>query len=262
MFSEELEELIEIAIADGELSEKKRQILFKRAASEGIDLDEFEMILDSRLSKKRKSLGLGTAPSMQTPPIPPVLPQVPVQHNANQKVGGINKCPNCGAVVVTGSLQCGECGLTFVNMQGNNSVRRFAEMIREIEVRHTTSNAGNGGVLNSLSKTLGSSSRKDEIISAIDTFPIPNSKEDLLEFLCFLKPKAEKNKGNAFSKGMLNLVTYGAYGALSKDKIVIAYKAKYEECLSKARFFLSQDPTFEAQLINSGILQPNKKKRF
>ena len=259
MFSEELEELIEIAIADGELTEKKRQILFKRAISEGIDLDEFEMILDSRLSKKRKSLGLGSAPSMQAPPMPP---QVPVQPNDSQKVGGINKCPNCGAVVVTGTLQCVECGFTFVNMQGNNSVRRFADMIREIEARHTTSNAGNADVINTLTKTLGSSSRKDEIISAIDTFPIPNSKEDLLEFLCFLKPKAEKNKGNAFSKGMLNLVTYGAYGALSKDKIAIAYRAKYEECLNKARFFLAQDPEFERQLIDSGILQPTKKKRF
>ena len=143
-------------------------------------------------------------------------------------------------------------------------MQRFADMIREIENRHTTSNPGygNGNILNTLTKSLGSSSRKDEIVSAIDTFPIPNSKEDLLEFLCFLKPKAEKDKGNGFSKGMLNLVTYGAYGALSKDRIVIAYRAKYEECLNKAKFFLSQDPEFEDRLISSGILPPKKKKFF
>ena len=261
MFSEELEELIEIAIADGELTDKKRQIIFKRGASEGVDLDELEMILDSRLAKKRKSLGLGNAHSTQVPPMPQ---PAPVHQNVNQKVGGINKCPACGAEVVTGSLQCVECGHTFVNVQGNNSVQRFADMIREIESKHTTSNSGNGkdGMFNTLTKTLGSSSRKDEIISAIDTFPIPNSKEDLLEFLCFLKPKAEKNSGNGFSKGMLNVVTYGAYGAMSKDRIAIAYKAKYEECLNKAKFFLSQDPKFEEQLINSGIMPPKKKKLF
>lgn len=259
MFSEALEELISIGIADGELTDKKRQIIFKRASAEGVDLDELEMILESRLSKQRKSLGLGSAPAMQAPPTPQ---QAPVQTNVNQKVGGINKCPACGAEVVTGTLECSECGHTFVNMQGNNSVQRFADMIREIESRHTTSSVGNGNMLNTLTKTLGSSSRKDEIISAIDTFPIPNSKEDLLEFLCFLKPKAEKNKGNGFSKGMLNVVTYGAYGAMSKDRIAIAYRAKYEECLNKAQFFLSQDPKFEEQLINCGILPPKKKKLF
>ena len=45
MYSEELENLIEAALADGELTEKEKQILFKKAQGYGIDLDEFVRII-------------------------------------------------------------------------------------------------------------------------------------------------------------------------------------------------------------------------
>lgn len=57
MYSKELEELMAVAIDSGELSDKKRQILIKRAISEGIDVDEFEMVLDHRLAMIQKELG-------------------------------------------------------------------------------------------------------------------------------------------------------------------------------------------------------------
>jgi hypothetical protein len=54
MYSEKLEKLINIALADGVLTEKEKQILFKNAEAEGIDLDEFEMVLDARLYEKQQ----------------------------------------------------------------------------------------------------------------------------------------------------------------------------------------------------------------
>ncbi|MDR1631664.1 MAG: hypothetical protein LBR97_02095, partial [Dysgonamonadaceae bacterium] len=54
MYSEKLEELINHALADGVLTEKEKQILFKNAEAEGIDLDEFEMVLDARLYEKQQ----------------------------------------------------------------------------------------------------------------------------------------------------------------------------------------------------------------
>ena len=55
MFSDELEMLIEAAIADGEISEKERSILHKRALAEGVDPDELDMIVDARIAKAKKS---------------------------------------------------------------------------------------------------------------------------------------------------------------------------------------------------------------
>lgn len=51
MFSEELEMLIGAALADGQITDKERAVLHKRALAEGMDPDEFDMILDARLSK-------------------------------------------------------------------------------------------------------------------------------------------------------------------------------------------------------------------
>jgi hypothetical protein len=49
MYSEKLEKLISIALADGVLTDKGKQILMKTAEAEGIDSDEFEMVLEARL---------------------------------------------------------------------------------------------------------------------------------------------------------------------------------------------------------------------
>lgn len=53
--SKELQKLIEIAVADGQISEKEKKVLLKRAIEEGVDKDEFEMYLDSLLLKPKKS---------------------------------------------------------------------------------------------------------------------------------------------------------------------------------------------------------------
>ena len=55
MYNERLEQLIDAALADGELTEKEKQILFKKAQEMGVDLDEFEMVLDARLVKLKKA---------------------------------------------------------------------------------------------------------------------------------------------------------------------------------------------------------------
>ena len=41
----ELEKLIDLALADGILTDKERAVLQKKAESLGVDQDEFEMIL-------------------------------------------------------------------------------------------------------------------------------------------------------------------------------------------------------------------------
>lgn len=49
LFSDGLEELIYAAIATGEVTDKKREIILRRAIKEGEDPDEVEMILDARI---------------------------------------------------------------------------------------------------------------------------------------------------------------------------------------------------------------------
>ena len=49
MYNEQIEKLINIALSDGTITEKEKQILYRKAQAAGIDLDEFEMVLDARL---------------------------------------------------------------------------------------------------------------------------------------------------------------------------------------------------------------------
>jgi hypothetical protein len=49
LYDSQMEKLIDLALVDGELTEKKKQILFKRAEEKGIDLDEFEMVIDAKI---------------------------------------------------------------------------------------------------------------------------------------------------------------------------------------------------------------------
>ncbi len=51
MYNEQLEKLIEMALMDGQLTDKEKQTLFKKAESFGVDLDEFEMYIDTKLSQ-------------------------------------------------------------------------------------------------------------------------------------------------------------------------------------------------------------------
>ena len=60
MYNEQIENLIQLALADGELTEKEKQILFKKAEAVGIDLDEFEMVLDAKLFEKQQSIKAAT----------------------------------------------------------------------------------------------------------------------------------------------------------------------------------------------------------
>ena len=52
MYDPHLEKLIEIALEDGVLTDKERSVLFKKAQLLGIDSDEFEMVLESRLKSR------------------------------------------------------------------------------------------------------------------------------------------------------------------------------------------------------------------
>ena len=66
MYNEQIEKLIEMALMDGELTEKEKQVLFKKAEAMGIDLDEFEMVLDAKLFEKKQAMQASAPPPAYT----------------------------------------------------------------------------------------------------------------------------------------------------------------------------------------------------
>lgn len=268
MFSDRIEDLIEIAIADGDLTPRKKQLLLKHAADEGLDIDEFQMIIDFRVTKKRKELGLSGAP-VPPPSAPPVIP-MPSQAVSESKHGTVKKCPSCGAPIQSGTIKCEECGHTFTNVAATLSRVRFANTLLEIDTKYNQlegerkrNNKQKGFLQNIASQLLEedySVDRFQEKKTFIETFPIPNSKEDLIDFLCFMKSKGcLSEKKSAFKTFMRVDQTE----AKEYDELFPIYQMKYEECLSKASLFLKDDPQFATLLEQNGIaIGPSNKKKF
>lgn len=174
MYNEKIESLIKAALADGMLTEKEKQILFKRAAAEGIDLDEFEMILDARIMESKKSDKV----------------------NKNQ----IDKCPACGALRPAFAATCPECGYEFRDSKSHvvsDLSNKLEEILKVAETKDWADHSFGGAFDN---PGYQDTHRNKWVVSQqreiIDNFPIPHTKEDVLELLYFIHPKVigERNR--------------------------------------------------------------------
>ena len=204
MYNDQIENLINLALADGELKEKEKQILFKKAEAAGIDLDEFEMVLEAKLHEKQQTVK-AAAPSVAAP--------------KSDKLGDVRKCPACGAIAETFATKCSDCGTEFRNIEASQNIIKFFEKLDEVESSRKdsiyentdTSNTGIGTILKYLffwyiliplnllnffinksksPKWSTTDSRKEELIM---NFPIPVSREDIFEFLTLAQSKIYSN---------------------------------------------------------------------
>ena len=49
MFSKELEDLINYSLLDGKIDKKEKKVIYKKAKEEGVDFDELEIYLNSKI---------------------------------------------------------------------------------------------------------------------------------------------------------------------------------------------------------------------
>lgn len=189
MLTPELEQLIQYALADGVLTDKERAVLMKKAEAAGADLDEFEMILEAKLHEAKKAAA-SAAPK------------------ASNKEGEMKKCPHCGTPITSFRTTCQECGYEFRNLEAVKSAAVLFEQIKSLEMEKTRELALHennknkqleafGGVYSSerrkerdnLTRRLNESGKaivkkfSEAKISLIKLYAVPNTKQDLIEFL-------------------------------------------------------------------------------
>lgn len=199
MFSDDLNKLIESAFADGVLTDKERAIIKNRAIKEGVDPDELDLILDAEVHKR----SINNTPK-------------------TQKAGTIIRCPNCDAVVEAGAVKCNYCGYVFIGREANKSAQTLFNKLDEVDKAYRN---------NVFASIMSFSGKKvSERANIIQNFPIPNTKEDLLEFIPSLEIKWHNTR------------TSNSFAA---DKEKMAYRTKYRECIQKAKMLFSDDPDFK-----------------
>jgi hypothetical protein len=202
----ELENLIEMALADGEVTEKERAIILRKAEALGEDKDEVEMILDGKIALMMKEQN---ASQQQSKP-------------ESNKEGDIKKCPSCGAPASSFATKCPDCGHEFRNIEANKRISNLYDTIHNLDKNEF------------IDKEMGDDwvdedAYAERIASIIAGWPIPNTKEDLLEFLSQAVPEANKKIG------FWDRVDTAA------PKYKRAWKAVCEKIIIKARFSMKED---------------------
>jgi hypothetical protein len=218
MFPEALEKLIAATLVDGKITDKERMVLVKKAASLGIDQDEFEVLLDARIHEAG-----GTAAMEATMPL----------HQASGRVGEIRKCPACGATVPGLTARCGECDHEFTSVAASSSVQALLRRLESLQDKNFFEDLLAGG----------NTAIKDRS-KIIKNFPIPNSREAVLEFLAMGMPRTKLVGG--FLDRHLNRngeTEEGLHNALTT-----AWIAKCSEVIHKGRVIFRDDPSTLAQL--------------
>jgi len=191
MFSKEMEALIQATLEDGKLEENEKAALVKRANKEGIDLDELEIYINSLLQRRQRELNKEKDARDE-------------KYEQAKKEAFGRVCPNCGKQVPPLTIKC-ECGYEFKKGEGNSTMDILWKKIAEIEKWKE-----------------GSHEAPDEFrkrklqakIDAIKMTPIPNTKEDIIEFLS-MSISNSKKKGGLWGTRSGRLVVFALVGIIA-----------------------------------------------
>ena len=159
---------------------------------------------------KQLADGAKFCPSCGTP-----VGQPHAEENAGRKTvyeGEVHKCPSCGEVLGAFLTTCPTCGYEIRNANVSNALKEFSEKL----------------------SALSSNNQK---ISLIQSFPIPNTKEDVYDFLILTvgNLNALTQRGSIQSKEAVK----------EKMDIAAAWYGKLHQCHQKAALLFKDDAEFE-----------------
>ena len=144
--------------------------------------------------------------------------------------GEVRKCPNCGEVLGSFETKCSSCGYEIRNISANQSVKELSELIQQLELKRTKKNK---------------EQINEQIANTIKSFPIPNTKEDIIEFMILASSNIESND-------------VGSESDVSK-----AWFAKTSQAYIKAKTILSEEDFNKVKSIyveSKNLLQQKEKE--
>lgn len=152
--------------------------------------------------------------------------------------GTIHKCPNCGEVLDSFCSSCPTCGYELRDVSSSSSIHELTRKLEEISSQKMPAYEEKKSVLK---KLVGKDFKKEdeakemqkrfeqqkqqEMASLISNFTIPNSREDILEFLILAA-------SNIDTKNSMN------------DDVTTAWITKLDQVYQKAELSMRDHPDF------------------
>lgn len=174
-------------------------------------------------------------PQVQTPP--PVQQEPNRSERQQEYVGKVLKCPHCGGVITETTAICPSCGMQITGRAAVSSIQEFKNQLMEIE------NSRKHGYGKMFSFTVDPADMKK--LSLIRNFPIPNSVDDIVEFMLLavanievsLSKQTAMNRFNNWGKSEETSATIAT-------TISDAWVAKMEQVYKKAEIVFPNEPAF------------------
>lgn len=157
---------------------------------------------------------------------------IPTQQKREREYAGkIIKCPNCGEVLESFSASCPACGMELRGAKATSSVREFALKLEAIEAQREYEKPA--GFFGQTSQMQRISKTDEQKINLIKNFAVPNTKEDILEFMILATSNVDVSTYSS-----LNTPTAGA------KAMTEAWNAKIKQVYAKAKNTYKSDPDF------------------
>ena len=162
------------------------------------------------------------------------------------------KCPNCGEVLKAFEINCPACGHELRGTKASSAVKEFALKLEAIESRREYEKPR--GLFAAAEAQQRVSKTDEQKISLIKNFSVPNSKEDMLEFMILATSNMNMNAYDS-----ANTATTKA-----EKEINAAWFSKVQQVYEKAKRSYSTDDVFAEikelyDQCNSNIKKAKKK---
>lgn len=247
MFSPDLNRLIEASLTDGVLTDQERAVIKKRALLEGIDPDEVDVLLDSKLQEMRQK--------------------------AEEAVAKVRKCPACGAIISAFQTVCPQCGNEITNGEASKSMQKLSDMINDVTaseldpkkrqerikniIKSFPVPTTKGDILDFLFLAAPYSKKNNNIMAKIGPALTCGGIGFIVFFLLFfIINLTNKNSfGDSMGNSLLAGLIFGSIAALvgkkvfkekmepimEQNKMADTWKAKCTQVLAKAKYTLKSD---------------------
>ena len=145
--------------------------------------------------------------------------------------GIIYKCPNCGEGLKSFISICPSCGFEFRGMKATSALKEFATKLEIIESRREYEKPG--GLFKRAAQLQHISKTDEQKISLIKNYALPNTKEDILEFMILATTNIDL--------GIYSTTDTPSAGAKALTE---AWNAKIKQVYTKAKNSLGTDSDF------------------